>query len=95
MSQLASNLLVQVIASKLEDYVEDFDASQMQFHGGVLTLQNVQLKREALNGLNLPIRLKSGRVGSFVLRVNLQRIIIGMRVRASAVGGRFAHTIHK
>ena len=75
MTTLVNELVQELIASKLSDYFANFEASQVQLKGGQVLLHDVELRRDALDALNLPLRLKSGRIGTFNLRLNLQSLI--------------------
>ena len=79
MAMLAAELLQELLASKLTEFFEDVDASQVQFRGGQVLLQDMSLRRDYFNALNLPIRLKSGRVDTFRLRLNLHKIMFTVR----------------
>lgn len=81
---MATALLESLIASRLAAYFENFDSSQVQLTGGFVNLKDVELRRSAFDELNLPIRLKSGRIGTFHLRVNLSKILFTVRGRARA-----------
>ena len=56
------------IAKTLGEFIADFDEKTFQLHDfNKVDLKNVKLRDDCLNKLNLPVRLKSGMIGSLIL----------------------------
>ena len=60
-------IVTDVIGQQLENYIQNFDSNSIHFTGfpsSNLRLKNLRLKPDALSGLQLPVVLKHGYVGS-------------------------------
>lgn len=59
-----------ILGKILGDYVTGFESKNLKFSfSGELELSNLQLKRSALDGLDLPISIKSGFLSKLFLSV--------------------------
>jgi vacuolar protein sorting-associated protein 13A/C len=67
---MVKGLVVKVLQDNLGDYIDGLTPEnfEMQIFGGSITLENVGLKREGMDSLNLPITINSG----FVQRLSVQ-----------------------
>ena len=80
MALIATELIQDLIASKLGEYFENVGPEQVQLQAGEIVLHDVELRRDFVDSLNLPFRLKSGRIGKFHLRLNAHRVLFTVRV---------------
>ncbi|PAA77695.1 hypothetical protein BOX15_Mlig010693g5 [Macrostomum lignano] len=64
-------LVVDLINRALGDYVENLDASQLNLSiwRGDVRLENLNIKPNALEGLEIPIEVKQGHLGRLVLKI--------------------------
>ena len=79
MSLIATELLQDLIASKLGEYFENIDGDRVQLNAGQVELKEVELRRDFVDSLNLPFRLKSGRIGKFHLKLNAHKVLFSVR----------------
>ncbi|XP_068083844.1 intermembrane lipid transfer protein VPS13A-like [Anabrus simplex] len=65
------DILVSLLNRFLGDYVENLDPSQLKIGiwGGDVVLQNLIMKQNALDELNLPIKTLYGHLGKLVLKI--------------------------
>ena len=69
---MASHYLVSIIASRLEQFVEDLDREKLQvalWHGR-LTLESARIKPEALERLDMPVKLLEGSIEKLEIQVS-------------------------
>ena len=78
MSLIATELLQDLIASKLGEYFENIDGDRVQLNAGQVELKEVELRRDFVDSLNLPFRLKSGRIGKFHLKLNAHKVLFSV-----------------
>ena len=69
MARLLAELIEKQIAKNLQEFAE-VSEKQIQLKllsGGGIQLKDVKLRASCLDRLNLPVKLKSGRIGNFHL----------------------------
>ncbi|KAG9243121.1 hypothetical protein BJ878DRAFT_543588 [Calycina marina] len=68
---MLEGLVAAILGKFLPQYVSNFNASQLQvgIWSGDVKLQNLELKKEALDRLHLPINVVAGRLGQLTLNI--------------------------
>ena len=78
MALLASSHLNSLVRNLLDKFVEvpeESDALRFGSGKSLITLNNVALKEEPLKELNLPVKLKSSRIGTLRLKMRLHSVM--------------------
>src|SRR3989338_4998006 len=68
---MMEKIITKIISSQLGEYLEGLDGDnfKLTLRGGKVRLENLKVKNEALNALNLPVSLKYGKVKSLELEI--------------------------
>jgi hypothetical protein len=85
MALLASSHLNSLVRNLLDKFVEvpeESDALRFGSGKSLITLHNVALKEEPLKELNLPVKLKSSRIGTLQLKMRLHSVMFLVRAHA-------------
>lgn len=86
MARLLAELIEKQIAKNLQEFAE-VSEKQIQLKllsGGSVQLKDVKLRSNCLDRLNLPVRLKSGIIGNFHLRMKLHRMFFVVSASAKS-----------
>ena len=85
MATIVTGLIQDLIVSQLTEYVDLEDENQCKFYGSILELKDAKIRTDIFQKIgmgSLPIRLKSGRIGGFKLRLDVMGM---MRSRSEPV----------
>ena len=68
---MLESFVLNVLTNYLSTYFCDVTREQLRVGvwAGSIVLRNLQLRRDALDALRLPVRLRGGRVGRLMIRV--------------------------
>ena len=68
---MITDFIKRLIGDTLEEYIEDFNASALEWTAsdGNLRVKDVKLRRDAFDKLNMPFQLKSGWLGNLSIHV--------------------------
>nr|XP_024214793.1 vacuolar protein sorting-associated protein 13 isoform X2 [Halyomorpha halys] len=67
---MLKEIITNIINRALGKYVENFDSSQFSLGLGDIVFNNLELKKNCLDDLNVPVRLLYGKIGKFSLRLS-------------------------
>ena len=72
---MITDFIKRLIGDTLEEYIEDFNASALEWTAsdGNLRVKDVKLRRDAFDKLNMPFQLKSGWLGN--LSIHLPQLV--------------------